>query len=116
MRQRRNVLTAPGLSTGRSLFDAAYVGGSQALGVEATGLRIGASADLVVLARDDLPPVGDEAIDRWLFARGNRGVDLVWRAGRRVVTGGRHIARDRIAARYRTAMQRLHGVTPTRTV
>jgi len=27
-----------------------------------------------------------------------------------VVTGGRHIARDRIAARYRTAMQRLHGV------
>jgi len=116
MRQRRNVLTTPGLSTGRSLFDAAYVGGSQALGVEATGLRIGASADLVVLARDDLPPVGDEAIDRWLFARGNRCIDSVWRAGRRVVTGGRHIARDRIAARYRTAMQRLHGVTLTRTV
>jgi formiminoglutamate deiminase len=116
MRQRRNVLTTPGLSTGRSLFDAAYAGGSQALGVEPTGLRIGAPADLVVLAQDDLPPVGDDAIDRWLFARGNRGVDSVWRSGRCVVTGGRHIARDRIAERYRTVMRRLYGVTPTRMV
>ena len=34
------------------------------------------------------------------------GVDYVWRAGRRVVTGGRHLARDAARSAYREALGR----------
>jgi predicted ABC-type ATPase len=34
-------------------------------------------------------------------------VDCVWRYGRKVVSGGQHIRRDAISARYRSTLQRL---------
>jgi formiminoglutamate deiminase len=103
----RNVLArAPGASTGRSLFDAAFAGGSQALhpaGSGPAGLAPGAAFDVVTLAADHPSLIargGDEILDSWIFA-GDRGlVDCVWRAGRKVVSGGRHRDRDAIQARY----------------
>ena len=44
---------------------------------------------------------------RWIFARGNGAIDSVWRGGKRLVHEGRHIARDRIEAGFRTTMRRL---------
>ncbi|MHC9084065.1 formimidoylglutamate deiminase [Luteimonas sp. RIT-PG2_3] len=108
--QRRNVLVGDARrSTGRHLFEAALQGGAQALGV-ATGLKVGAPADLVEL--DPSHPAlvarhGDAILDSWLFAARNGAVKSVWRQGRRLVAEGRHVARERIQARYQQALSAL---------
>jgi formimidoylglutamate deiminase len=111
----RNVLArGAGASTGRSLFDAALAGGARALlpGGAGPGLAAGASLDVVSL-RPDHPALigraGDELLDSWIFA-GDRGlIDCVWRAGVKVVSGGRHRRRESIAARYGQALRALIG-------
>jgi len=106
----RNVLSpGPGRSTGAVLYHGALAGGSQALGAPAA-LRSGASADIVVLdARhpDLAGRSGDALLDALIFSAGSRLVKEVWRAGVRVVENGRHRYRNRIVARYRSAMDRL---------
>lgn len=104
--QRRNVLLQPGRSTGRTLYDAALAGGGQALGTEAAGLVAGASADIVAISADDLPSIDDRSIDRWLFSRGHGAIASVWRAGRRVVSEGRHLRRGQVMQRYRDVIRR----------
>jgi formimidoylglutamate deiminase len=104
-RRQRNVLARDGLSTGRTLFDRALIGGAQALGAEAPALAVGAPADIVALAEDGEGAAGDALLDLWIFARGR--VDSVWRSGRQVVREGRHVARDAIAARTRETLRRL---------
>lgn len=105
IRRQRNVLAAADRSSGRFLLEAALAGGGQALG-DAPALRPGARADLVALAHD---PVGvrDLALDRWIF--GNGRVESVWRAGRRLVSAGRHHARDEIERRFHRAAVQLLG-------
>jgi formimidoylglutamate deiminase len=112
----RNVLAAaPGASTGRSLFDAALDGGLQALrppGSGPAGLAPGAPLDALTLVRDHPSLIGrnaDEILDSWIFA-GDRGlIDCVWRAGVRVVSGGRHRDRDAIERRYSAALRTVLG-------
>lgn len=105
--RRRNLLAgASETSTGGTLYRGALAGGSQALGVTA-GLAEGLAADFVTL--DAAHPAlvgaaGDGWIDRWTFAARGGAVDGVWRAGKQVVSGGRHVARDAIAARYRQVL------------
>jgi formimidoylglutamate deiminase len=110
----RNVLApGPGSSTGRSLFDAGVAGGSQALrppGSGVAGLTSGAPLDVVTLVRQHPSLVGrggDEILDSWVFA-GDRGlIDCVWRAGVKVVSGGRHRDRDALEKRYAEALRRV---------
>jgi formimidoylglutamate deiminase len=106
----RNVLGV-GLngSTGRTLYERAVQGGGQALGVHA-GIEPGAPADLVSLATDAVIFAGrngDQLLDTFVFAGGDRCVDSVWRAGLRVVENGRHRHRAGIEQRYRAALERL---------
>lgn len=102
----RNVLAAPGGSTGRALFEGALAGGAAALGVEA-GLATGQAADLVSLkARHGLDLAGDALLDGWIFANG-ADVDCVWVNGRKQVAGGRHVAREAIGRRFTAAMRAL---------
>jgi formimidoylglutamate deiminase len=114
VQRARNVLAAgSGASTGRSLFDAALSGGAQALypgAAQATGLATGASLNVVSLAATHpalLARREDEILDSWIFAGGRAVIDCVWRAGVKVVSGGRHRDRDRIVARYERALRRL---------
>ncbi len=106
-RQRRNLLCADGRSTGTTLFGEALAGGAQALGVAGTGLAAGAPADFITLGADLEHVAGDAIMDRWIFARGAAAIDGVWRAGRQLVSGGRHVARDRLAARHAACLQSL---------
>ncbi|MDE2263698.1 MAG: formimidoylglutamate deiminase [Gammaproteobacteria bacterium] len=116
VRRVRNVLAGEsGHSTGRSLFDAALAGGTQALDAagagEPVGLAPGAPLDLVSL--DAAHPAlmerrEDEILDSWIFAAGRAAIDCVWRAGSKVVSGGRHHQREAILARYRRAIRALH--------
>lgn len=109
-RRHRNILSdTVQPSTGATLFNTSLAGGAQALGA-ASGLRIGASADFFTL--DANHPVlvsrhGDALLDSFVFAGNPSLVDCVWRAGAKRVSGGRHHARDAIAARYAAALQRL---------
>ena len=112
--QERNVLApGPGASTGAALYAQALAGGLQAAGRPDEGLREGDPASFITLAEDEaLPPDPhpDGAIDRWLFASARPVVDCVWRRGRKLVAGGRHVRRAEIAARCRRAMTALAGV------
>jgi formimidoylglutamate deiminase len=113
-RRARNVMAVEeGRSTGRALFECALAGGSRALGLPTCGLVIGAPADLVTLDsnHDALTGrAGDAVLDGWIFAARLPVVDCVWRYGRKVVSGGRHLHREEIAARYRASLKRMLAV------
>ena len=69
-------------------------------------------ADLMALdcAGPDLAPSrGDTILDTFLFAGDDRLVAEVWSAGRHIVSGGRHRARDAVRARYGAVMARLRA-------
>lgn len=105
-RGRNLVGPAPGASTGAALFAASLAGGGRSLG-GGGAIVIGASADFLTLDTDHPCLVardGDALVDGWLFAAGRAGIDCVWRRGQRVVSHGRHHARDAIVARYRTTL------------
>ncbi|EGD58263.1 formiminoglutamate deiminase [Novosphingobium nitrogenifigens DSM 19370] len=106
-RRGRNLLAqGPGGSTGAALFGAAFDGGAVSLG-GATGLRVGQAADLISLESNHpclIGRNGDALLDGWIFAAGRAGVDCVWRRGAKVVSGGRHHARDTIVNRYRAVL------------
>ena len=106
----RAVLAAPGGSTGRRLYEAAAMGGAQAVGRKAGQIAPGYLADLVALdggAADLIGRRGDALLDTWIFARDDRLVRDVWAAGRHMVQGGTHVAHDRVLAGYRACMTRL---------
>jgi formimidoylglutamate deiminase len=116
----RNVLAREaGASTGRTLFEAVVAGGAQAAGVSSvaqaagggvSGLTVGASADIVSLSDDDVAlaaRTGDAILDSFVFASQRGVIDGVWRAGRKVVSGGAHVNRAPVAARFRATLQRL---------
>ncbi len=106
----RAAMATPDISTGRRLMQTAAEGGAQAAGRGSGRIEAGAWADLLALdtTHPDLEGLtGDTALDAFVFAGGNEMVGEVWSAGRHVVTGGRHKARDAIANAYRTAVRNL---------
>ena len=107
----RNMLAAPGGSTGAAIYTAALNGGAEALGAPA-GLAVGASADFVTLDREH-PSLalrdGNALIDGLVFAAGRAGIGGVWRRGRQVVEKGRHVDRTRIAERYHRTLKVILG-------
>jgi len=109
--RQRNVLSGgAGASTGRTLFDQALAGGSQALAQPTAGLTPGARADIVTL--DSAHPSlagrqGDAAIDGWIFAAGSGAIDCVWAGGDKVVEGGRHRLRQAARERFNASVRRL---------
>ena len=108
-RRQRNLIAAPGRSTGRALYEAAADGGARALRRDCGRIAEGAVADLVSLdlasprlvARAD-----DEILDAWIFGAAP-AVDCVWSGGVKQVSGGRHRQRERIAARFVAAVTKL---------
>ena len=108
----RNVLAAPGGSTGAALHAGALAGGAAALGQGPAGIVEGASFDLVSLDAEHPALAGhgaDTALDAWVFGAGAGLVDAVWTRGVKRVEGGRHRARDAVRRRYAAAMARLAG-------
>jgi formiminoglutamate deiminase len=101
--QSRNVIADPGQSTGESLFRQAVAGGAAALG-GGGHLGEGGEASLVALDTSSCAcPTPATVLDHWIFSDTVR-VGEVWACGRKVVSQGRHIARERTFAAYRQAM------------
>lgn len=106
----RAALARPDASTGRVLFEGAARGGAQAAGRASGAIAPGLWADLLAMdgaAVDLIGKTGDTILDAWIFAGDDRMVLDVWSAGRHLVQGGRHIAREAIRARYVGTLSRL---------
>ena len=103
----RNVMVVGEGSVGLMLYTGAAAGGAQALGRGSGVIETGALADLVAIDSAD-PGLcalrDDQILDGLVFAAKDDVVTDVWSAGRHQVQGGRHVARDRVAADYRAAM------------
>jgi len=103
----RNVL-APGTgSTGHAIYAAAARGGAQALARKAGEIAEGRLADLVAV--DSTAPAlcalsDAQLLDGLCFAAADTVITDSWSAGRHMVRQGRHVARDRIVARYRATV------------
>jgi formimidoylglutamate deiminase len=110
--RRRNALSARNASTGGTLFRVCLGGGAQALGLGPTGLAVGAPADFVVLDEDHIAFAGrsgDAVLDSWVFGPSSGAIAEVYVSGRRVVDGGRHVARSAVEARARKVLERVIG-------
>ena len=109
-RETRNVATSGhSPSTGRALFDAANIGGAQALG-SAAGLADGQPADIVALDGRSEIFAGrrdDGLLDSLIFSGSKSLIQTVWRGGRKLVQDGRHIHKERIVSRYLKSLTRL---------
>jgi hypothetical protein len=51
----------------------------------------------------------DRLLDGWLFAARCGAIASVWARGRKVVAGGRHVAREALERQFRTALERIRG-------
>jgi cytosine/adenosine deaminase-related metal-dependent hydrolase len=74
-----------------------------------SGLVAGAPADILALA-DDVAfegRSGDALLDSFIFVSQRGVIDGVWRAGRKLVSGGVHVSRGPIAARFRATLRKL---------
>ena len=93
-----------------ALYLGAARGGAQALGRDAGEIAVGRLADLVALdathpALCALPEA--RLLDGLAFAAPDGVVTDLWSAGRHMVRGGRHLAREAIIAAYRRAVAAL---------
>jgi formimidoylglutamate deiminase len=78
---------------GRTLYDAALVGGAQAMGQPVGALEVGKRADWLVLDGNDpylATASGDGILNRWLFAGSDRQIKDVMVNGRWVIRDGHH--------------------------
>ncbi|HTH67849.1 MAG TPA: formimidoylglutamate deiminase [Rhodanobacter sp.] len=107
----RNVAArGQGVSVGETLWSAALHGGAQAAGLSLGELRDGARADLIVL--DENSPLlaardARSVLDSFLFAGNTPLVRDVMCGGEWVVRDFRHRDEERIATRYRHAVNSL---------
>ena len=112
----RNVVRQENHSTGRAIIEIALAGGAQALGrssgVNGGAIAEGGPADFVSLNEQHPALIcrsADALLDAWIFASSGHVVDCVWVAGRKVVSQGRHAAREHVAGGFVKAMKELHS-------
>ncbi|QNA97750.1 formimidoylglutamate deiminase [Massilia sp. Se16.2.3] len=112
--QRRNIVASPARRhVGENLWQDALSGGAQASGRPVGALAPGRRADLLVL--DSTHPNLEGALEtdvlgRLVFCGNDNPVRDVLAGGRWVVQGGRHMAQEAIARRYREAINQLREV------
>lgn len=107
---KARAVLADGRSVGRVIFEGMAKGGAQAAGRCSGTIEVGKWADLVALectGPDMARRIGDRLLDTFAFAGDDRMVSDLWSAGRHIVQGGRHIARDAVRARFGKVMARL---------
>ena len=111
LRERARNVSAPlGRSCGRAMLETAWLGGAQALRRNSGKLAPGAAADILTFRADHPTLAGkadDQILDAWIFSVGNALVDCVWSGGLKVVSEGRHVFRDQIAAQFVKTMREL---------
>ncbi len=105
-RHRNIAATAASPSVGETLLRDVEASAAQATGFTDAAL----AGDALTLDCDASQLIGataDDIADRWIFAGNRSAVNTVTVNGREVVSGGRHVDRDAIAARFAVAMRGL---------
>jgi len=107
--KRSRALLGPG-STAEAMLRAVAASAAASTGQAVGSLVEGMAADLLVL--DEAAPAlaaasTDEVLDRWIFCGNRPLLREVFVAGRRVVAGGCHPAREPAAAAYAATLRRL---------
>ena len=100
---QRNVLTGPGVTCGRFLYQHAAGAGGIASGQPVGILEPGYRADLLELDRDHVMMTGrnpDVSLDSWVFAGDRSMIKSVWVAGQRRVYRGFHAREDEIRTKF----------------
>ena len=108
--QTRNIVSLRESHVGSELFLRVLEGGAAATGQAATGLEVGAVADLVVLCDDDPMLAGhgdDSRLDALVFSGYPLPVERVMVNGDWRVVDALHIKRDEARAAYSEAIARL---------
>jgi formiminoglutamate deiminase len=111
----RNICASTGASSGRALLEAIWLGGARALRRNSGKLAPGAAADILTFRADHPTLAGkidDQILDAWIFSAGNALVDCVWSGGLKVVSGGRHLFKDQIAAQFVRTIRELSEQPP----
>jgi formimidoylglutamate deiminase len=112
--QRRNIaVSSAQRDVGAFLWQGALQGGAQAAGRPVGALAPGHRADLLVLdcGHPNLDGVdAQDVLGRLVFCGNDNLVRDVLAGGRWVVQGGRHMAQEAIAGRYRQAVRQLREV------
>ena len=106
----RNVMVPGAGAVGAFLYDGAARGGARALGRDAGEIAAGRLAYLMAVdtGHPTLCALSEgQILDGLCFAAPDGVVTDVWAAGRHRVSGGRHVARDAVAVRYRQAVAAL---------
>ncbi len=109
-RTRNALAGGKGRSTGRTLFEAAALGGAASMQQPVGRIAPGYRCDIAVLDAGHPSLIGrtqDAALDTWIFSSGNAVVKDVLVAGRHVVKDRHHINEEQIAGRFRAAIRRL---------
>lgn len=104
---QRNLMISGSGSVGHALYTAAAEGGAQASARASGDIKVGLWADLIAI--DPKHPTlcalrTDQLLDGLCFASGDDVITDCWSAGRHMVKDGRHVRRDEIVMRYKTAM------------
>ena len=110
-RQKRAVLvTDVTKSNGRSLLDAAVIGGNRAQGEFVCGIQPGSRGDLVELNSDHVEFSNrtlDQILDTWIFSGPFNPVKTVIVGAKQVVQNGLHPNREAATTAYRKMIQSL---------
>ncbi len=108
---RNQLAGGPGLSTGRTLLEAALRGGAQACAHNSGALAVGKRADFIVLEDEHPLLIGraaDTVIDSWIFSGNSNPVRDVYVGGKHLIRNGQHAQQGTINAAFRTAVRDLH--------
>jgi len=107
---RNSMAAGPGLSTGRTMFDAVLKGGARSMNQPVGVLAPKFRADICVLDGEH-PSLagrsGEGLLDTWIFSGGNSCVKDMFVAGRHVVQERHHVDEEAIEASFRQAVRRL---------
>lgn len=113
-RQRTVLASGPDQSTGRTLYEAALKGGTQACARPTGAIMEGQRADIIVLNTEDTPLAGlsgDALLDVWLFACDTNPISDVFVGGKQVVNDGIHKREEKAEAGLRKTMQELRDAS-----
>jgi formimidoylglutamate deiminase len=114
LRQRRVLATdARCPHVGTALWQTMVQGGARAMGYPASGLQVGAPADVVAIDTDRVEYAGtavESLVDAFVFAPRPGAISDVWVGGEHVVEHGRHRARTAIDAAYRESLGHLKSL------
>ena len=111
--KKRAVISNKKKSSGRMIFDHSLSGGSRALQTNSGKIENGFCADLLSFKIDSIELDGlngDKILDYFIFASKGNLINRVWKNGKCLVSGGKHIHYELINSKYQKTIKKLKNL------